>query len=175
MGFFGFGRKKRPQGHAFAEAERQIRKLCESLEIKASVEKRENSISFSSTEFTVLQRPAERFDVDYSYYPKNGHTNLTLYVYFGEKRADEETLRLVNDFNRKSSYWMACIETETNIPYLGFAASVSDPDPSDIMRHADWLLRFLPAVGNREVFLQLLAPDCLQEPKEPKEETKQDQ
>ncbi len=166
MGFFGFGRKKRPQGPAFAEAERQIRKLCDSLEIKASAEKKENGVSFVSTDFTVLSHTAERFDVDYSYYPKNGHTNLTVYVYFGEKHATEETLRLVNDFNRKSSYWMACIETETNIPYLGFAASVSDPDPADIMRHVDWLMRFLPATGNRDVFLRLLEPDPTEDPKQ---------
>ncbi len=159
MKFFGFGRKKRPQGPAFAEAERQSKQLCESLGIKASVEKKEDTVSVTSTEFSVLGHPAERFDIDYSFYPKNGHTNLTLYVYFGEKQATAENLRLINDFNRKSSYWMACIETEANIPYLGFCASVSDPIPEDIMRHADWLLRFLPANGNRETLLQLLAPD----------------
>lgn len=174
MSFFGFWRKKRPQGPAFAAAERQIKKLCESLEIKASVEKKENGVSVTSAEFAVLQHKAERFDVDYSYYPKNGHTNLTIYVYYGEKHATEETLRLINDFNRKSSYWMACIETESNIPYLGFAASVSDPDPEDIMRHADWMLRFLPASGNRETFLQLLAPEPSDSKTEPKQEPKQE-
>ncbi len=155
---FGFG-KKSPQTPAFAEAERQIRKLFAELELKAGVEKQENGISVSSAGFTVLQHAAERFDVDYSYYPKNGHTNLTVYVYFGEKQATAEALRLLNEFNRKSSYWMASIETESNIPYLAFAASVSDPVPGDIMRHVDWLLRFLPAVGNRETFLQLLSPE----------------
>lgn len=155
---FGFG-KKRAQGPAFAEAERQIKKLFSALGLKAGVEKLENGISISSTGFSVLQHAAERFDVDYSYYPKNGHSNLTVYVYFGEKQATAEALRLLNEFNRKSSYWVATIETETNVPYLSFAASVSDPVPEDIMRHVDWLLRFLPAGGNREAFLQLLSPE----------------
>lgn len=160
MGFFGFGRKKRLQGPAFAEAERQIKRLYAELELKASVEDRENGISVMTEDFSILGRHVERLDIDYSFYPKNGHTNLTVYVYFGEKQATAENLRLLNEFNRKSSYWMACIETESNIPYLGFAASVSDPVPADIMRHVDWLLRFLPANGNREIFLSLIAPDA---------------
>lgn len=163
FGFLRFGRKKRPQGPAFAEAERQIKMFYAELELKPNVEKKENSLSVTAGNFSVLDHPAERLDIDYSYYPKNGHTNLTIYVYFGEKQESEETLRLLNDFNRKSSYWMACIETETNIPYLGFAASVADPEPEDIMRHIDWLFRFLPATGNREVFLKLLSPDLPQE------------
>ncbi len=162
---FGF-RKKRPQGPAFAEAERQIKNLYAELELKANVEKKENGISVMTGEFSVLDHPAERLDIDYSYYPKNGHTNLTVYVYFGEKQANEETLKLLNEFNRKSSYWMASIETESNVPYLSFAASVADPVPADIMRHVDWLLRFLPATGNREAFLQLLQPDPPQETQE---------
>lgn len=159
FGFLKFGKKKRPQGPAFAEAERQLRMVCDELELKFGMEKKENGIGITAGNFTVLDHTAERLDIDYSFYPKNGHTNLTVYVYFGEKEADGETLHLLNDFNRKSSYWMACVETESNIPYLGFVASVADPEPGDIMRHIDWLLRFLPANGNRETFLKLLAPD----------------
>ncbi len=166
FGFLKFGKKKRPQGPAFAEAERQIRKFYTDLELKFGVEKKENVISIASGEFSILDHHAERLDIDYSYYPKNGHTNLTVYVYFGEKHASEENLRLLNEFNRKSSYWMTCIETESNIPYLAFAASVSDPAPEDIVRHIDWLLRFLPASGNRDVFLRLLESDPPQEKKE---------
>ncbi len=159
FGFLGIGKKKRPQGPAFAEAERQIKKFCTDLGLKFGVESRENSISITTEDFSVLGRVAERLDIDYSYYPKNGHTNLTAYVYFGERQVTEEILRFINDFNRKSSYWMACIETDTNIPYLGFAASVADPVPEDIARHLDWLFRFLPATGNREIFLRLLAEE----------------
>lgn len=161
FGFFRFGKRKRPQGPAFAEAERQIKKFYNDLEFKFSVENQENSISMMTEEFSILGHSAERLDIDYSYYPKNGHTNLTVYVYFGEKHASEELLRLLNDFNRRSSYWMACIETEANPPYLGFAASVADPVPEEIARHVDWLLRFLPASGNRDVFLRLLSAETL--------------
>ena len=163
MGFFGFWKRKRPQGPAFAEAEKQIKNLFAELGLKASVEKKENVVSVMTGEFSVLGHSAERFDIDYSFYPKNGHTNLTVYVYFGEKQPREETLSLLNDFNRKSSYFVAYVETESSTPYLAFAASVADPVPEDISRHVDWLLRFLPATGNRETFLRLLEPDPPQE------------